>query len=236
MRIQKKSDHTLKNLWKWTISAQLHGVMALLSLPAGWWLLVKVAPQGNGWAFLITVYALASTFVFSASALYHFISDGFECHKEIERWLNRMDHVAIVFMIAASYSAVAVRVLEMREVIVLLFFVCTLSTLIIVHIFLKSRLPYFLGGRAISTFLYLALGCMGLWILPSLYKALTTVQLTLLLTGGGIYVLGAIIYYLEKYRKTPRHFDLHEVWHVAVMLAYSTHYFMMLSIYKTSTT
>jgi channel protein (hemolysin III family) len=96
MGIQKKSDHSLKNLWKWTISAQLHGVMALLSLPAGWWLIVQVAPQGKLWALLVTVYAVASTFVFSASTFYHFISDGFECDKKIECWLNRIDHISIV--------------------------------------------------------------------------------------------------------------------------------------------
>ena len=178
----------------------------------------------------MTIFAAVSTLVFTASALYHFVSDGFECHELVEKWLNRFDHFAILMMIAGCYTAFIPKALSPFWAWCFLIFVWCLALLGALYVLFRGRMRR-MGGRSTSTLIYILYGCVGLFLLPALSARFNSWQLGLLLSGGGIYIAGAIIYYLERFRASPRAFDLHEVWHLAVIGAYLLHYFLIRSIY-----
>ena len=51
--------------------------------------------------------------------------------------------------------------------------------------------------------------------------------LLLLALGGIAYSIGFIIYVIEKPNPMPGLFGFHEIWHILVLIAALTHYFMM---------
>lgn len=231
MWIRKRSDHSVENLFKRTISAQLHLLAALISVPAGWYLIVRVAPQGLDQAFLVSVYALFSTFVFAASGFYHLIGDGFERGELIDTWLDRADHSAIFFMIAGGYTAVIPKVLEPERVNGFLIVVWLFVLIGIIYIFFREKLGPVFGGRSAAAVIYVAFGSIGLAFAPTFLEALSSRELFLFVAGAATYVGGAVIYYSERFRSSKRPFDLHEVWHIAVIVGYSLHYLLIDSLY-----
>lgn len=231
MWIRHKHPKTLRALSLRTISAQIHMVAALATLPLGWLLIVEAARSGMGAAALITLYCATGTLVFASSAIYHFLSDGFHIHDSIEWWLNRIDHWSIYCVIAASYTAFVPKVLPPQRATYLLIVVWTLAIAGSLYTYFKHSLHRILAGRAISTLIFVGFGAAGLYEAPALLKTLSNQQLALLFGGGFAYIGGAVVYYFEKYRKQPRPFDFHEVWHLAVVAGHFCHYFLFRSLY-----
>lgn len=231
MWIRNKHPKGVKATLLRTISAQIHLLAALSTLPLGWLLIVQSAKSGLLDAFVITLYCIASTLVFSASGVYHFITDGFDVHNSIDLWLNRIDHWSIYIMIAGTYTAFFPKALPHSEVPILIAIVWTLAVLGGVYTFLKSRLHRLLAGRAVSTLIFVGFGWVGVSRAPHILAALTHYQLILLVLGGLAYLLGAVVYYFEKYRREPMPFDFHEIWHLAVVAGHFFHYFLLRSLY-----
>jgi hemolysin III len=70
---------------------------------------------------------------------------------------------------------------------------------------------------------YLALGWIGLLVIPALVTRLGPLGVILLGAGGVLYSVGAVFYALERPNPWPSVFGFHEVFHVFVTLAASTH-------------
>jgi hemolysin III len=79
----------------------------------------------------------------------------------------------------------------------------------------------------LSMTMYITLGwlgaCMSKWLLPVLGWS----GFGLFVLGGVLYTVGGYIYTTEQPNPVPGTFGFHEIWHVAVVLAAATHYFMM---------
>jgi hemolysin III len=78
--------------------------------------------------------------------------------------------------------------------------------------------------RWVSTSLFIALGWVALFVLPQLLRAAGVLVLALILAGGIMYSLGAVVYARKRPNPSPRWFGFHEVFHAATILAYLTQY------------
>ena len=127
---------------------------------------------------------------------------------------RRVDHANIFLMIAATYTAVAVIILDGPTRVVLLAAVWVAAVTGILLSVLPLKLP-----RGVYVALYLVTGWIAIVVLPTLIQRVSSTALVALLAGGGLYSLGALAYAFRRPRLWPRVFGYHEVFHLLVIAA-----------------
>ncbi len=80
-------------------------------------------------------------------------------------------------------------------------------------------IPKWLGAIA-----YVALGWVAVVATPQLLEGLGRLGFGLLVVGGGLYTLGAVVYARRRPDPAPAVFGYHEVFHLLVIAAAGTHY------------
>ncbi|WP_290652276.1 hemolysin III family protein [Aquisalimonas sp.] len=166
------------------------------------------------WGSLI-VYSVGLLGMFVCSALCnHDLSDS-------SRWagiFRRLDHAAILLMIAATYTPLALHVLGGVTGWVLFAVVWSVA-LVGMALRLFHRQP--LEARS-SLALYLILGWIGVFVLYPLVASASPVVLGLILLGGLLYCAG-VPFHLW------RHLTFHKaIWHGFVLAAAASHYVAVL--------
>jgi hemolysin III len=137
------------------------------------------------------------------------------------RWrplLQRIDHSTIFVFIAASYTPVALLVLHGATQAVVLGGVWAGALAGVALSVLWIDAP-----RWIAAATYLALGWVALLALPQLAGGLPAWPLALLVAGGVLYSLGAVVYATRRPDPWPRTFGFHEVFHAFVVAAAAAH-------------
>ncbi len=196
---------------------RLRGWLHLGSVPVALGLgiaLVIVAPAGRGTVAAL-VYALAVLGLFAASGIYH----RGRWTPGVRARLQRVDHSMIFVLIAGTYTPVCVLVLDGALGTVLLAVVWAGALLGVLLQLLPRPAP-----RGLSVLVYVALGWVALAALPELLADLGVVATTLVLAGGLLYTLGAIVYGLRRPDPAPRVFGYHEVFHAFTVVAAGLHY------------
>jgi hemolysin III len=69
-----------------------------------------------------------------------------------------------------------------------------------------------------------ALGWAAIFFLPNFLHAGGVAVLVLVLAGGLLYSLGALVYGMKRPNPSPRWFGFHEVFHSFTLVAFITHY------------
>lgn len=191
----------------------LHLGTAPLALAAGI-VLVCFAPTAAA-RFASAVYGLSAVLLFATSATYH-----------VGRWsprtaaaLRRMDHSNIYLIIAGTYTPFVLLVLEgsLRTAMLALIWGCAAAGVLFTMFWLNAP-------RWLSTALYLALGWVALLFLGDLVRGVDTAPLVLVLAGGILYSLGALVYALKRPDPAPRWFGFHEIFHVLTIAAFVCQY------------
>jgi hemolysin III len=175
--------------------------------------LVALAPAGAARAAAL-VYGAGLCALFGGSALYH------RWRWDV-RWrplLQRIDHSTIFVFIAASYTPVALLVLHGATQAVVLGGVWAGALAGVALSVLWIDAP-----RWIAAATYLALGWVALLALPQLAGGLPAWPLALLVAGGVLYSLGAVVYATRRPDPWPRTFGFHEVFHAFVVAAAAAH-------------
>ena len=230
--IQKFEDHSLKLLFKRTISAQLH-LIGFLAGIVGLVVLAKATyahpDPRHFWACL--AFGLTSLCVFGASTFYHFLADGYRISDKFDRWLHYLDHFSIYLFIAGTYTPFILNVIAPPWNTYLLVAIWSIAVIGIAYTSLHPRLPAMFQHRYISTAIYVLMGWTLIVRAPETF-ANTSAQSGLLLVAGGLsYTLGAVIYAIKKPNPFPGWFGYHEIWHIAVMMGFAFHYFLILGFY-----
>jgi hemolysin III len=184
------------------------GTAALLQMADGPWKIAAFAIYGGT---LILLYGVSS--------LYHSLP----LSGRPLRNLRTLDHIAIYFLIAGTYTPVALVTLHSRIGWILLALIWLIAL---------AGIPFklfFLDAPVwISTATYLAMGYMVLVAVVPLAQAVTLKGLTWLIAGGAAYTVGAIIYSRQRPDPFPGRFGHHEIWHLMVLTGSGCHFAFML--------
>jgi hemolysin III len=165
-----------------------------------------------------SVYGAGLCALFAGSALYH-------RWRWDPRWrplLRRIDHSTIFVFIAASNTPVALLVLDgpLQVVVLVAVWVGALAGVVF-------SVAWITAPRVLTAATYLLLGWMGVLAIPDLVRELSAAPLVLLVAGGALYTIGAIVYALRRPNPWPHTFGFHEIFHAFVIAAAVAHFVAM---------
>ena len=189
-----------------------HAIGALVAVPAIA-LCIHHAVSRAG-AISASIYGISVVFLLVASATYH-IPDW----KPIPRmWLRRVDHTAIFFLIAGTYTPFCMTSLPTGGDR-LLIIVWSLAGAGAIQSMVWPRAP-----RWLNVTLYVAMGWVIIPYRDEFLSQLTTISIALIAIGGALYTLGALVYALRWPNPKPTKFGYHEIFHVLVLAALACHF------------
>jgi hemolysin III len=177
-------------------------------------ILVIVAYDGRARVAAV-IYGVGLCALFGASATYH-------RWRGNPRWkpvLRRVDHSTIFVFIAASYTPIALLVLN-----------GALSTIVLISVWAGAlagvvmSVAWIDAPRVLTAVCYIAVGWVALVSLPQLFDHRGLAVPVLLLIGGVLYSLGAAAYATKRPNPWPRTFGFHEVFHTLVIAAALVHF------------
>ncbi len=191
----------------------LHAVMFPVAIAAGI-VLVVLAETGQA-RIASAVFALTAVLLFGTSALLHRGS----WSPRVTRLLRRLDHSNIFLIIAGTCTPLAVLALPPGKGRVLLWIVWVGAL-----IGVAFRVLWVGAPRWLYTPVYVALGWVAVIYLPDLLSGAGVAVVVLILVGGVLYSVGALIYGLKRPNPFPRWFGFHEVFHALTVAAFTAHY------------
>jgi hemolysin III len=178
-------------------------------------LLVVLAPGGEPKVAAV-VYAVSVAGLFGASALYHRVNWS---SLNARRWMRRLDHSMIFVLIAGTYTPFALLVLHgtLATVILLVVWGGAVAGVIL-------KLVWIDAPKALIAAVYVALGWVALATFPQLLEEMGLGGTALVLAGGLLYTVGAVVYARRRPDPAPTVFGYHEVFHVLVIAAAALQY------------
>lgn len=193
----------------------LHFWAFVVSIGAGVALVTLAAIVGTRAAVGTAVYAVTVSGLFGVSALYHRREWG----GRGRALMKRLDHSMIFVFIAGTYTPFALLGMPraLGEVILTVVWAGALSGIVI-------RQAWIRAPRWVTVPPYIALGWVAIFVLPQLLRHVGVASFVLLLAGGVVYTLGAIVYATRRPDPAPDTFGYHEVFHACTILAATCHY------------
>lgn len=161
------------------------------------------------------VFGLSLLLLYGASTIYHTLC----LSAEKIAFLRRIDHMMIFVLIAGTYTPVCMVILPGLWGKALLTAVWGVA---IFGIFMK--IFWMNAPRWLSTLIYVGMGWLAAAAFVPLKAAIGWGGLGMLLAGGIVYTVGAVIYALKKPNLAfLKSFGFHEIFHVFVMLGSAFH-------------
>ncbi len=163
----------------------------------------------------VAVFMVSALMLFGTSAFYH---AGNWSEAGLARW-RRLDHANIFVLIAGSYTPFALLLLDNPSAWKLL-------SLVWGGALVGSMMRVFWTGapRWLYVPIYVALGWAAAFWIGDFLRAGGAAVVALLVLGGGLYTLGALVYGLKWPNPWPRWFGFHEVFHLLTIAAFIVHY------------
>jgi hemolysin III len=172
--------------------------------------IVVAAPAGR--AKLATgVYALSVVGLFGVSAVYHRVN---WVSATARRWMRRLDHSMIFFLIAGTYTPFALLVLNgpLSDAILVVVWAGAIAGAIVEMIWIDHP-------KWVAALIYMSLGWVAVIAFPGLWNEMGVTGTLLVAVGGLLYTAGAIVYATQRPDPFPRTFGYHEVFHALVIAA-----------------
>ena len=167
----------------------------------------------------MTIYGLSMIALYGASSVYHWV----RTTPQKELILKKVDHIAIYFLIAGSYTPVFYYGLVGAWRWTMLIAVWTLAI-----IGMALKLWFIHAPRYVSSAFYVSLGWIALVPFLQLIKHLEMGAIILMAVGGVVYTIGAIIYATKIFDFFPKRFGFHEIFHLFIATGSIVHFFMIL--------
>ncbi len=180
---------------------------------AGGIALLRAASGGRA-LLAAAVYGFALTAQFTISALYHRPPWG----PRARRFMRRLAHSAIFILIAGTFTPFCLLDPSPTARWVL----PAVWTGAGAGVLLSVAWPF--APKWLMSALAIALGWMVVPALPSLAQVIGARGLALLLSGGILYSIGALVYATRRPDPFPRVFGYHEVFHALVIVAAVLHF------------
>ena len=190
------------------INAYSHGLGAVLAFIAAIFLIVKGYGLPLGQWISLWVYGLSLVLLLSSSMLYHFAQD-----ERKRYWYKKLDHTAIYYLIAGTYTpflSIAIPTAKAHHLLIALWIIALIGTLF--------KLVFIHRFQKISLAAYLVMGWLAVLVMDDMQRYLSTDAIQLLIAGGLAYTVGTLFYALKNVRYT------HAIWHVFVLLGAGLHF------------
>jgi hemolysin III len=204
---------TSPTLAKPVLRGVLHQFAFLVSLVVG--TLLIVGSDGARRQTAAAVFAGSVAACFGASALYHRVT----WTPRRRLWMRRVDHAGVYLLIAGTYTPVGLLVLDGTWRLVVLATVYAGTGVAVVLKFAWAEAPKWLAALV-----GIALGWVGVIVLPQLTVRLDPAAVALLGAGGIAYTIGAIIYARGQPDPFPGMFGYHELFHALTVVAVACQY------------
>jgi len=186
-----------------------HALGSFLSVFGTALLLVVAINSGDGWYIASAIiYGVSLITMFSSSAVYHAIS-----HPVLRKLMQRFDHIAILYLIAGTFTPFALISLQSVwgwSVFGFVWFCAITGT--IVHLTPLRRFHIAMVG------LNLLMGWSALLLVGPLMTSIEPTGLGMLIAGGLTYSLGLVFYLNDKIWLN------HFIWHLFVLMGASLHF------------
>ncbi|WP_374529761.1 hemolysin III family protein [Acinetobacter sp.] len=189
------------NVWSHALGAGLACIATIL-------LVIKGSYLSTGQWIGLSVYGLSMILLFTGSTLYHMAKT-----PEKRFWYKKLDHTAIYYLIAGTYTpflSIAIPTERAHNLLIALWVIALIGTLfklIFIHRFQK-----------VSLIAYLVMGWLAVLLVNDMQRYLSSDALFWLVFGGLAYTVGALFYALKRVRYT------HAIWHVFVLIGAGSHF------------
>jgi len=177
-------------------------------------LLIVLTP-GIANRFIMATYAVAIVGLFGISATYHRRDWG----PRGATIVRRLDHSMIFIATAATHTPIALIALPERPGWTLFAIVWGGAVVGILFRLFFTRAPYW-----VVSIPYVVVGWSSLFVINHVWSSLHLAAFILLLVGGVLYTVGAVIYALHRPNPWPLHFGYHEIFHALTIAAAACHY------------
>jgi len=190
----------------------IHAGTFPLTIAAGIVLIALADGAAAKWAS--AVFTLTSMLLFGNSALYH----RFDWRPRTKVILKRIDHANIFLLIAGTYTPLSILALPPEKGLILLVLVWGGAL-----IGIAFRVFWIGAPRWLYVPIYVLLGWAAVMYLGDLLAA-SVAMMVLVIVGGVLYTIGAVVYGMKKPNPWPGHFGFHEIFHVCTVLAFMCHW------------
>jgi hemolysin III len=198
-----KNTYSVREEW---LNAITHGFGAALSIVGMLFLVLKsevIAELSSAY-----IYGASLVFLFSSSCIYHLAKDPGK-----KAWLRKVDHIAIYFLIAGSYTPFLALALDGTLAAVGLVVIWVIA---FAGVLFKLTLGHNHPKISIST--YAIMGWLALFLIYPIYQALPLSGFLWLIIGGLCYSAGIPLYLLKSHHYT------HALWHLCVVAGAACHF------------
>lgn len=183
-------------------NAASHGFGLLLGLVGIPFLMLRVIEHGAAKAWIGGIaFSLGILMVYTFSTLYHAAKD--------PKWKSKLqvlDHIAIYFLIAGSYTPMVLAVLKQDKAII---FLAILWSSVLVGTFFKV---FFTGRfKMLSIAIYLTMGWIAVFFFQDIVARISMETMIWIGVGGMSYTIG-VIFYVQSNRPY-----FHSIWHLFVL-------------------
>ena len=175
-----------------------------------------VAAKGSEARAAVTIYAVSLSALFGVSALYHRVDWR---RPEVRRWVRRLDHTMIFFLIAGTVTPFALLTMEgpLATALLIAVWAGALAGTIVELIWIDAP-------KWVAAVVYIAVGSIGAAGFPAIVAEAGIGAGVLVGVGGALYATGAVIYARQRPDPSPAVFGYHEIFHVLVIAAAAAHF------------
>jgi hemolysin III len=203
------------------LRGRMHQLAFFLSIPAG--IALVALARGVEARVGAAIFAASLTGLYGVSALYH----RGRWSDQVRMTMRRLDHSMIFVLIAGSYTPVALIALRPAWGVTLLALAWTGAAMgVLITVLRMERWPH------VGFVMYIVLGWLAVIVTPQLVDALSGIELALLVAGGVLYTVGAVVLARKRPDPHPAIFGYHEVWHTFVVSAGASHFALILLLVR----
>ena len=166
----------------------------------------------------LSIYAICLAGLFGVSSLYHRIT----WKEKGYALLRRLDHAMIFIFIAGTVTPICILGLPTKTAQVLMGLFWGTATLGVI-----KELFWLKGPKWVSSFLYVGMGWLAGPYINEFVAALGLGSTVLIIVGGVIYTMGAVIYAVKWPDPYPKVFGYHEIFHLLVIVASVFHFIVI---------
>lgn len=165
-----------------------------------------------------TIYSFTLVGMYGISSFYH-------CPMWNRRQyllIRSIDHAAIFALIAGTATPICLLGLKNQAGLKLLFILWGFAAIGMVLAVFWSQ-----GPKWVRSLLYVTMGWLCIPFFSDIKSAIGLADMQLLLIGGLIYTLGALVYAFKRPNPFPKYFGYHEIFHLLIVIASIFHFIVI---------